>query len=512
MGGKDKGCAVFPRRTAGVLMHISSLPGPYGIGTMGEQARRFADFLRGAGFAYWQVLPLVQTGHGDSPYQSVYASSGNPYLIDPDALAAEGLLKKSELAAFRRPNAGQADYGFLRQNHAALLRRAYARFDRSGPAFRAFAADGGMEDYALFMALREKYGAGFFRWPKPLRRRDPAALAAFRGECAEEIGFWLFVQFTFFKQWRALKEYVNGLGIRIVGDIPLYMAYDSADVWANPHLFKLNKDLTRRKVAGVPPDYFSATGQLWGNPVYDWPRHKAEGYAWWIDRIRRAFDLYDVVRIDHFRGFDRYFEIDAHEDTAMHGQWKKGPGAALFDAARAALGELSFIAEDLGTLDEGVYRLLRRTGYPGMKVIQFAFDGSPQNPYLPANIGVNAVCYTGTHDNDTLVGFLSAMQDWERNNLHAILRPLLRAAGIPARLGSDRQTAAALRALALSTRAQLCVLPVQDILLLGGDARMNVPSVPEGNWRFRLTRAMPRSAAEACRSLLQKWGRTGGRA
>ena len=507
MGGKDKGCAVFPRRTAGVLMHISSLPGPYGIGTMGEQARRFADFLRGAGFAYWQVLPLVQTDHGDSPYQSVYASSGNPYLIDPDALAAEGLLKKSELAAFRRPNGGQADYGFLRQNHAALLRRAYARFDRSDPAFRAFAADGGMEDYALFMALREKYGAGFFRWPKPLRRRDPAALAAYRGECAEEIGFWLFVQFTFFKQWRALKEYVNGLGIRIVGDIPLYMAYDSADVWANPHLFKLNKDLTRRKVAGVPPDYFSATGQLWGNPVYDWPRHKAEGYAWWIDRIRRAFDLYDVVRIDHFRGFDRYFEIDAHEDTAMHGQWKKGPGAALFDAARAALGELSFIAEDLGTLDEGVYRLLRRTGYPGMKVIQFAFDGSPQNPYLPANIGVNAVCYTGTHDNDTSLGFMKSLPADEFVRVKARLRAAMKQEGVEGRIVGRESAAKALGALCWASAANLAVLPVQDLLLLGGEARMNTPAVGEGNWRFRLRRDLPASLARRLRAALEGAGR-----
>ncbi len=507
MANGKKGCAVFPRRSAGALLHISSLPGRYGIGTMGQEARLFADFLKEAGFSYWQVLPLVQTDYGDSPYQSVFAASGNPYLIDPDQLAAEGLLKKSELAAHRRPNGGKADYEFLREHKFALLRRAFSRFDRTDPAFVQFCEEGGFADYALFMALRAAYGEGFIHWQKPLRLRDASALEAFCAGHADEAAFWQFVQFVFFRQWRALKAYVNGLGIRIIGDIPLYVAYDSADVWAAPHLFKLNKDRTRRKVAGVPPDYFSKTGQLWGNPVYDWPRHKAEGYAWWIDRIRRAFSLYDVVRIDHFRGFDRYFEIGAQEETAMHGQWKRGPGAALFDAARAALGELSFIAEDLGTLDEGVYRLLRRTGYPGMKVVQFAFDGNPGNPYLPANIGVNSVCYTGTHDNDTLLGFVGNMPDWEKNNLCAQLRPLLHSAGIPARLSGPKAVAASLRALALSTKAQLCVLPVQDILLLGGGARMNVPSVPEGNWRFRLERRLTAAEAQKCRTWLQKWDR-----
>lgn len=494
-------------RKGGVLLHVSSLPGKYGIGSMGEEARAFIDFLREAGFAYWQVLPLVQTDYGDSPYQSVFGASGNPYLIDLDILCEEGLLKRGELAAHRRENGGFAAFPFLRTHRIGLLRKAFSRFDRTACDFAAFAEEGGFTDYALFMALREKMGEGFYRWKKPFKFRDPQALALFRRENEEEVEFWLFVQFEFFKQWSAIKKYANDQGIRIIGDIPLYIAYDSADVWANPQLFKLNKDLSRRKVAGVPPDYFSATGQLWGNPVYDWKAHEAEGFAWWTERIRRAFSLYDVVRIDHFRGFDRYFEIGAEEETALGGKWKKGPGIKLFEAARAALGPLDFIAEDLGTLDAGVYRLLKRTGFPGMKIIQFAFDGNPGNPYLPQNIGENSVCYTGTHDNNTLLGFLEEMPDWEYSNLKNLARPLLRAAGIPAKFSKKREAAAQLRELALSTRSRLCILPAQDILLYGAGARMNVPSVPEGNWQFRMQRRFSEKEAALCRVLLEKYGR-----
>ena len=494
-------------RRAGALLHISSLPGPYGVGTMGKEARAFARFLKDSGFSYWQILPLVQTGQGDSPYQSVFASSGNPLFIDPDILAEKGLVTKAEAARNRIGNDGRARYGETYEKRFALLRKAFARFDRTDEEFVRF-SESGFLDYALFMAIRSKRGNAEFRfWEKPLRFHSAEALEKFRAENADEVDFWLFVQFEFYRQWRALKEYVNGLGIRIIGDIPLYMAYDSADVWANPRLFKLNKNLTRRKVAGVPPDYFSATGQLWGNPVYDWKVHEAEGFSWWIERIRLAFSLYDVVRIDHFRGFDRYFEIDADAETAIGGKWKKGPGFALFEAAQAKLGELDFIAEDLGSLDAGVYRLMRKTGYPGMKVLQFAFDGNADNPYLPQNIAENSVCYTGTHDNDTLVGFLENMQEWERNNLRAMLLPLLKEAGIPAHLSSARAEASCMRSLALSCRSGLCVIPVQDLLLSGGETRMNVPAVPEGNWCYRLKRAMPEGMAEKVKKLLKKYGR-----
>ena len=497
---------LFENRSAGVLLHVSSLPGKYGIGTMGQEARRFADFLKQAGFSCWQVLPLVQTGYGDSPYQSVYGASGNPYLIDPELLAAEGLLRPRELSALRAPS-GPVGFDRIRATRIPMLRRAFSRFDRGDPAFRSFCEAGEFSDYALFMAARERFGEGFVRWPKPLRLREPAALSAFRAENEEECLFWQFVQYEFLRQWKTLKAYVNGIGIRIVGDIPLYMAYDSVDVWAAPHLFKLNKNLTRKKVAGVPPDYFSATGQLWGNPVYDWKAHEGEGYRWWTERIRRAFELYDAVRIDHFRGFDRYFEIDAAAQTAVGGRWRPGPKEKLFDAVRARLGDLGFIAEDLGTIDAGVRRLMKKTGFPGMKVLQFAFDGNPGNPYLPENIGENSVCYTGTHDNDTLLGFLSQMPAWEYENFCRIAKPRLRAAGISARLSSPHAAAASLRALALSVPSALCVLPVQDVLLLGGEARMNVPGTPSGNWRFRLENLPSARTARECRALLARCGR-----
>ncbi len=494
-------------RRAGALLHISSLPGEYGVGTMGKEAREFADFLKKSGFSYWQILPLVQTGMGDSPYQSVFAASGNPLFIDPDVLAEKGLVTEREAAENKIKNDGTAHYGEAYEKRSSLLRKAFARFDRTDAEFIAFSKTEFL-DYALFMAIRKNYGNAEFRfWEKPLRFHQAEALEKFRAENADEVDFWLFVQFEFYRQWEDLKAYVNGLGIKIIGDIPLYMAYDSADVWANPRLFKLNKNLTRRKVAGVPPDYFSATGQLWGNPVYDWKVHEAEGFSWWIERIRLAFSLYDVVRIDHFRGFDRYFEIDAKAETAMGGKWKKGPGIALFDAAKAALGDLPFIAEDLGSLDAGVYLLMKKTGYPGMKVLQFAFDGNKDNPYLPQNISENSVCYTGTHDNDTLVGFLNNLQDRERKNLNAILVPLLREAKIPAHVSTSRAEAAAMRALALSCRSGLCVLPVQDILLTGGETRMNVPSVASGNWRYRLKKPMPQKLAEELKKLLEKYAR-----
>ena len=494
-------------RAAGVLLHISSLPGKYGIGTLGREARRFADFLHAAGVRYWQVLPLVQTGYGDSPYQSVFSASGNPYFIDPETLAAEGLLKKRELALCER--AGErVDYGFLYDRKFALLRKAFSRFDCTAPAFRAFEEEGAFHDYALYMALKTAHGGqSFDRWERKYKFRDPAALDAFLRENRGEYSFWLFVQYEFLRQWQTLKEYVNALGIRIIGEIPLYVAADSADVWANAHLFKLNKNLSCRKVAGVPPDYFSATGQLWGNPVYDWKAHAQEGYAWWTARIRRAFALYDVVRVDHFRGFDRYYEIPAGNETAVGGRWRRGPGMALFDAAQRALGKLDFIAEDLGTIDDGVRRLIRKSGFPSMKVLEFAFDGDPNNAYLPKNIGENSVTYTGTHDNDTLVGYLKSLSAWEYGRLLSIVKPLLKEAGIAARPVGIESTARAIARLALSVRSRLAVLPMQDVLLQGAEARMNTPSTGGGNWQYRLPRIPGAACARALRAAVEEAGR-----
>lgn len=492
-------------RAAGVLLHISSLPGKEGIGTLGESAYRFADWLKRSGAKYWQILPLVQTGFGDSPYQSAFASSGNPYFIDLFALAERGLLKKQEISPVCRKD---IDYGFLYEEKYRILRRAFSRFDKNDPDFCAFVAGGEFEDYAMYMAVKQKCGnKSFDLWEKKYKFRDAAALAAFKEENEGEYLFWQFLQYEFSRQWRALKSYVNRLGIRIIGDIPLYVAADSADVWANPRLFKLKANLKPKKVAGVPPDYFSATGQLWGNPVYDWKVHEAEGFSWWCERIRRSFALYDAVRIDHFRGFDRYFEIDAGAETAVGGRWRKGPGIALFDAVKASLGALNLIAEDLGTLDAGVYRLMKRTGFPGMKVIQFAFDGNPKNPYLPENIGENSVCYTGTHDNDTMLGYLEGLDENERKGFCARLRAALRKQGIGARVSGANSAARAAVELALSTKAYLAVLPIQDVLLSGSETRMNTPSVPAGNWKYRLAAFPSEKSADNLAELFRKYGR-----
>ena len=496
----------IPQRSAGVLLHITSLPGKYAIGTMGEEARRFVDFLCAAGVRYWQVLPLVQTGFGDSPYQSVYGASGNPYLLDIECLIEQGLLRRCEAKGLLRT--GKIDFGFLYTEKYAVLRRAFARFDVDSAEFRAFLAAGEFHDYALYMAIKTLHGnASFDRWPKAYRFRDPAALAQFERENRSEYLFWQFLQYEFVREWTSLKQYANERGIRIIGDIPLYVAYDSADVWAAPKLFKLRKNLTAKQVAGVPPDYFSATGQLWGNPVYDWSVHEADGFTWWIQRMRRAFSLYDVVRIDHFRGFDRYYEIAAGEETALHGRWRRGPGIRLFRAAEEALGPLPIIAEDLGLLDSGVLRLMKRAGYPGMKVLQFAFDGNPDNAYLPHNIGVNSVCYTGTHDNDTTVGFLRGLPADTFAFLQKKLRALAAENGLPGRIRGVESAARAIRSLCWASRAALAIVPAQDLLLLGSEARMNVPSIGEGNWSFRLQRALSPELAASLREELERCGR-----
>ena len=499
--GKNKKSAeqipaqTIPQRSAGVLLHIASLPGSYGIGTLGESARRFADFLHAAGVRYWQVLPLVQTGFGDSPYQSVFGASGNPYLLDVERLVADGLLRPSEVRALRR--VGDIDYGFLYKVKYAVLRRAFSRFDVHDPAFAAFVNGGEFHDYALFMALKEAHGgAGFDRWAQPYKLREPAALEKFLQENRLEYLFWLFLQFEFRRQWEDLRAYVNGLGIRFIGDVPLYVAADSADVWANAHLFKLNKNRTARRVAGVPPDYFSATGQLWGNPVYDWRAHEAEGYAWWIRRIRAAFSLYDVVRIDHFRGLDRYYAIPAGNKNAVVGRWCDGPKNALFKAAKKRFGALSVIAEDLGVMDDGVRKLLKDTGFPGMKILLFAFEGG-ENDYLPKNIGHNSVCYTGTHDNDTAVGYLKRQNPAFLKFVRKNIRAALESRGLSHSLRGYKNVADALLHLLFECDACLSVVPVQDLLFLDNAARMNTPSTNEVNWRFRL-KALP-SAADAAR-------------
>lgn len=487
-------------RSAGVLLHISSLPGKYGIGTLGKEAYLFAKRLAKSGVRYWQILPLVQTGYGDSPYQSVSCTSGNPYLIDPDILAEQELLTGKELKALRRK--GNVDYGALYTERYQTLRTAYSRFAFDSAEFRAFVDEGTHEDYALFMTAKTVFGGSFANWEESLRRHEPAALEKLRTDHHEEYLFWQFLQYEFDLQWRALKHYCNSLGIRIIGDIPLYVAYDSADVWSHPELFKLDGDLKPEKVAGVPPDYFSETGQLWGNPVFDWAAHKREDYRWWRARLAKALDTYDVIRIDHFRGLDRYYEVDAHETTAVNGVWQDGPKDELFDGI-----DLSrIIAEDLGEIDDGVRSLIKRTGLPGMKVLLFAFDGNEENAFLPHNIDKNCVCYTGTHDNDTVAGYVKSLTSEEFLLFRSRVAKELERCGMNIRLGrTPASFARAFTEIAIASNADLAVVPVQDLLGLDNSCRMNHPGTNGGNWCWRLTRLPSQAVFGRLKRLIRKY-------
>ena len=490
-------------RAAGVLCHISSLPGKYGIGSFGKEAYRFARMLANCGVKYWQILPLVQTGYGDSPYSSVSCNSGNPYFIDLEKLAEEGLLTAEELRAARR--GGDIDYGALYNERYLTLRKAFSRFNFDGPDFCAFVKSGSAEEYALFMTGKKVYGENFLSWERPLKFHEEEAVEKLRTDFHEEYLFWNFLQYEFRLQWSALKAYCNGLGIKIIGDIPLYVAADSADVWAHPELFKLDKDLRSVKVAGVPPDYFSETGQLWGNPIYDWKAHEKEGFAWWGARFKNAFALYDVVRIDHFRGIDRYYEIPAFAETAVDGVWQAGPKEKLFKALPK---DAEVIAEDLGVMDEGVRTLRGKLGFPGMKVLLFAFDGNEENEFLPKHIEENSVCYTGTHDNDTVAGYVKSLSAEEYFLLRSRVAAALAEEGVFAPLGrKEKGFSEALTRMALASRARLAVVPIQDILGLDNAARMNLPGTQSGNWRFRLKRMPCACAMRKLKKMIKKYKR-----
>ncbi len=494
-------------RGAGILCHISSLPGKYGIGSLGKEAYAFADFLKKSGIKFWQILPLVQTGFGDSPYQSVCCNSGNPYFIDLETLKEEGLLSDTELKDCVMPE-GSADYSALYVNRYAALRLAYSRFDINGEEFLKFLSDGEFEDYALFMSLKTKYKCPFDGFPAEFKRRDERALEEFKKSVYKsEYCFWQFLQYEFNAQWKKLKEYVNSLGIKIIGDVPLYVAYDSSDVWRRPELFKLDEDLKPTHVAGVPPDYFSAEGQLWGNPLYDWEAMEAEGYGWWINRIRRASELYDIIRIDHFRGLDRYYSVPAGAKTAACGEWLEGPKFKLFEHIRVALGDVCIIAEDLGVLDDGVIALREKTGFPGMKILQFAFDGNPANPYLPENMPENSVVYTGTHDNSTMLGFLKEMDGPSFKEFKKRLAASMEWEKAEYSFVTRRGTARAACACAFASPAKLAVIPVQDLLLLDDYARMNTPSKPSDNWKFRLKEIPSRNYISVLKKFTSLYGR-----
>lgn len=467
-------------RSAGVLLPISSLPSAHGIGTMGREAFRFVDFLRRAGQRNWQVLPVGPTSFGDSPYQSFSAFAGNPYFIDLDILCEEGLLLTEEVNSVDwGGDPRRVDYEKLYRSRLDVLRRAFSR-SRHGekPEYADFCRENAdwLEDYCLFMALKGRFGGmDWQRWDEDIRVREPEALARCRRELAGELDFWSFVQFKFFEQWRALRSYANSNGISIIGDIPIYIAMDSADAWANAEQFWMDKNKRPLKVAGVPPDYFSATGQLWGNPLYRWNVMRKDDFAWWRRRIAFSSSIYDVIRIDHFIGVVRYYAIDASAENAVNGSWQKGPGMRLIKAIDEARGSTRMIAEDLGEVSQEVRDVQQRSGYPGMKVLQFAFDGGTDNPFLPHKCSENFIVYTGTHDNNTTAGFIAAAPEhtlaFARDYLGVSDNAALQAAFIRA---------------AMSGTAHTAIVPMQDWLGLGGEARINSPSTLGGNWAWRM--------------------------
>mgnify|MGYP000836185263 CR=1 FL=1 len=475
-------------RASGILMPVFSLPGPYGIGTLGNEAFAFVDFLAAAKQTYWQILPIGPTGYGDSPYQSFSAFAGNPYFIDFRLLAVDGLLTEAELPA-PQP-VGPVDYGALYQQRPVVLHKAADRLLASPtPAYEAFceAQSGWLEDYALFMAIKaEQEQAGLSDWPDDLRTREPAALAAAKERLADEVDYYKAVQFFFYTQWNALKAYANGKGVRLVGDIPIYVSPDSSDLWTHPELFQTDGQMHLTQVAGCPPDAFAADGQLWGNPLYDWPVHKATGFAWWKQRMKHATSIYDVVRIDHFRGFESYYSIPAENTTAAGGHWEKGPDRDFIHAMQQALGGGNIIAEDLGELFPSVRELLADSTFPGMKVLQFAFGGG-DSEYLPHNHVKNSVVYPGTHDNTTLTDWWeNAATGKEKANAAAYLHltPCKPTAKEVAAVKPDAARIALLRA-ALGSVADRAIIPMYDWLGLGAEAHLNTPGKLGGNWAWR---------------------------
>jgi 4-alpha-glucanotransferase len=478
------------QRSAGILLHPTSLPGPYGIGDIGPQAVQWLDFLAKTGSTLWQVLPLGPTGYGDSPYQSFSAFAGNPYLVSPEALIEDGLLLPEDLDNSPGFPTGRVDYGALIPWKLAVLDRAFERFEagaskalRSALAGFETAQAHWLEDFALFMAIKEAHGGvSWSDWPRPLRLRDPRALQTARQDLRVSISRQVFCQFVFFRQWSALRAHAADLGIRIIGDIPIFVAHDSADVWAHPELFYLDEEGRPALVAGVPPDYFSRTGQLWGNPLYRWDIHASSGYAWWLDRFRAVLSMVDIVRLDHFRGFAAYWEIPGGMPTAEVGRWVPGPGKLFLQAVKENLGELPIIAEDLGVITPDVVELREAFNLPGMKILQFAFASDPNDPFLPHNYPVNCVVYTGTHDNDTAMGWLLSAPEAERK---LCLRYL-------ARDGQElgKVVWEMIRSL-WSSAAMFSLAPLQDFLELDTEARMNFPGFPSGNWAWR----MPAGAA-----------------
>jgi len=469
-------------RKCGILMPIFSLPSKYGIGCFSKEAYKFVDFLKEAGQNYWQILPLGPTGYGDSPYQSFSTFAGNPYFIDVDEFVERGYIKASDCKKYSAETNGKIDYEKLYNTRYALLRKAFENSNITTDGdFIRFAEENAfwLDDYSLFMAIKNAEGGkSWSEWDGPIRMHEKNAVSEYEEKYADEMEFYRFQQYFFKKQWLKVKEYANANGVEIVGDIPIYVAFDSSDLWGNPELFDLNSDNIPNSVAGCPPDYFSATGQLWGNPLYRWDYHKKTGYDWWLKRISHCFNLYDVVRIDHFRGFDEYYAIPYGNITAEIGEWRPGPGLDLFNTLKEKLGEKQIIAEDLGFLTDSVRELVKVTGYPGMKILEFGFDSDSDSEYLPHNVGNNSIIYTGTHDNETAKG-------WYMN----LKKSNPKAAKYVREYAHETKTedmAWAMIRLAYASVCDTAIIPMQDFLNLGNEARINMPSVLGGNWEWRM--------------------------
>lgn len=491
-------------RASGILMHLSSLASPHGIGAMGAAARDFVDFLANAGQTYWQILPICPTSYGDSPYQSFSTFAGNPYLIDLDELAAENLLLPEEYQSIDWESAPDSvNFGALYQKRYPVLRKATDRLLANPPAgYWEFCESNAfwLPDYALFMALKDQHdGAAWSTWEPALRRREPAALNDARIACAEDIRFWQAVQYLFTHQWQSLKAYANQKKVSIIGDLPIYVALDSVDVWANPKEFQLDENLCPTEVAGCPPDGFSATGQLWGNPLFDWDAMAADGFSWWIRRIHHLCGIYDVLRIDHFRGFSGYYAIPYGASDACNGRWREGPGIRLFQAVNQALGPQNIIAEDLGFLTEDVHALLRASGYPGMKVLEFAFDSRDGSDYLPHTYPRECIVYTGTHDNEPVQGWYDTAPAADVEFAAEYLK-----------LNREEGYVWGMMRSAWASVADLAVVQAQDVLELGHSARMNTPSTLGGNWCWRaLPGVFTPALAEKIRREMALYGRLG---
>ena len=471
------------KRSSGILLPIASLPSPYGIGTLGREAYAFVDFLAGAGQSWWQILPVGPTSYGDSPYQSFSTFAGNPYFVDPDYLKEDGLLTDAELDADWGDDPGSVDYGKIYEHRFEMLKKAAERgIPRDREALARFREQNSrwIEDYALFMALKRHFGMrAWHQWPEDIRMRRPEALAHWREELRGEIDLFVYIQFLFFGQWERLRAYAHKKGVGIIGDLPIYVALDSADVWAEPQFFQLDEDNMPTKVAGVPPDAFTEDGQLWGNPLYDWDAMKRDGYGWWIRRVDGAGKLYDALRIDHFRGFASYWSVPAEDATAKNGVWVPGPGMDLVRVLINWFPQIQFIAEDLGLQTPDVVQLLKDSGLPGMKVLEFAFDGGEPNEYQPHNYGHNCICYTGTHDNEPLAAWWEELPAEDRLFVRSYL-------GLNAEEGP---LWGVIRG-GMSSVADLFVAQLQDYLGLGTAARINRPGEPAGNWSWRLRKGM----------------------